>query len=132
MKKALPLLVIILVIATGILLKRAGINEFQWSKFAITFNFTNRVAIDIKHISLFVLILFSGIILLRGNFSKMFTVSLWFVLGSILTRILVFDIVVNIKSLSWLPEIHLSYLTVVLASMIIILSLLIDNRSINE
>lgn len=132
MKKILPLMLIVLVITTGILLKRGGITEFQWASLGIKFPWANRMDLDVKHISLFIAILISGIILLGGSFSKMFSISLWFILGSILTRLLIFDIVVNIKSLSWLPEIHLSYLTVVLASMIIILSLLIDNRSINE
>lgn len=132
MKKLLPLLTSILVLIIIFYIKRnipelieADLLEI---KIIDAIGFVNRPGV----ISLGTLTLFAIFTLFKFRYSSL---QIWFIylfVLSYVSRILVGDFIFNIKSLSWLPVFRLSYLTAILASTIIILSLLLEDRSYNE
>lgn len=131
MKKLLPPLTLILLITLGFFINRTDFKGVEFSFISIRY-LEGDISLGVRDISLAILALISSIILIGGKYSNRFYISFWAVIGGIILKKYVMDIYLNIKSLLWLPEISISYLTVATGSMIIILSLIIESRSINE
>lgn len=132
MKKLLPLFTSIFILIVIFYIKRSMPELIEAGSLEIkvldAIGFVNKPGV----ISLGVLTLFAIFTLFKFRYSGL---QIWFIylfVLSYVSRILVGDFMFNIKSLSWLPVFKLSYLTAILASTIIILSLLLEDRSYNE
>lgn len=132
MRKIIPLLVSILIVTTLYYIKSKLPEVNNW--WGIELQFIEKVGTDNLPgvISLCIVTLITIVSLFTVNYSLLQTWFINFFITSFISRLFIGDISVNITSLSWLPIFKLSYLTAILASVIIILSLLLENGSYNE